>query len=171
MAASVGIAHLSARVQTERKDLAVWEVLVTKQKISELMAENPVSVGPDMDVYAASQQILNNQVSGATVVDEDGKLIGMLSELDCLQAIVTSVYNGSDPGGALVGEIMTSEVVVNDPDEEILAVATSMLDQMHRRRPVVKDGEVQGQLTCRQILRAVTDANISKEDQPEDSES
>jgi len=130
---------------------------MSKTKISEFMVENPVSVRADMDVYQAAQEILANQVSGATVVDKDGKLIGMLSELDCLQAIVTSVYNGADPGGALVGEIMTADVETNDPDEGILAVATSMLDHKHRRRPVVKDGVLQGQLTCRQILKAVTD--------------
>ncbi len=126
-------------------------------RISEVMVKDPVSVRPDMNVYEAAQEILANQVSGVTVVDDEGKLVGMLSELDCLQAIVTGVYNGADPGGALVREIMTEDIEVNDPDEEVLAVATSMLDHKHRRRPVVKDGVLQGQLTCRQILKAVTD--------------
>lgn len=121
------------------------------------MIENPICVNPAMNVYEAAHEILTNQVSGVTVVDENGKLVGMLSELDCLQAIVTSVYNGADPGGALVSDIMTAEVEVNDPEDEILAVAKSMLDHKHRRRPVVKDGVLQGQLTCRQILKAVTD--------------
>jgi CBS domain-containing protein len=141
---------------------------LSKTKISEFMVENPISVRPEMDVYEAAQEILTNQVSGATVIDENGKLVGMLSELDCLKAIVTSVYNGADPGGALVGEIMTSNVEVNDPDEGILAVATSMLDHKHRRRPVVKDGVLQGQLTCRQILKAVTD--YAEDSHPEDLE-
>lgn len=121
------------------------------------MIENPVCVNPAMNVYEAAHEILTNQVSGVTVIDENGKLVGMLSELDCLQAIVTGVYNGADPGGALVSDIMTAEVEVNDPEDEILAVAKSMLDHKHRRRPVVKDGVLQGQLTCRQILKAVTD--------------
>ena len=130
---------------------------MSKTKVSKFMVRNPVSVRPDMDVYQATQEILNNHVSGATVIDENGKLVGMLSELDCLQAIMTGVYNGADPGGALVEEIMTADVKVNDPDEGVLAVATSMLEHKHRRRPIIKDGVLQGQLTCRQILRAVTD--------------
>lgn len=130
---------------------------MAKTSISEFMIENPICVNPAMNVYEAAHEILTNQVSGVTVVDENGKLVGMLSELDCLQAIVTSVYNGADPGGALVSDIMTAEVEVNDPEDEILAVAKSMLDHKHRRRPVVKDGVLQGQLTCRQILKAVTD--------------
>ena len=121
------------------------------------MIEDPVSVNPTMNVYEAAHEILTNQVSGVTVTDENGKLVGMLSELDCLQAIVTNVYNGADPGAALVSDIMTADVEVNDPEDEILAVAKSMLDHKHRRRPVMKDGVLQGQLTCRQILKAVTD--------------
>jgi CBS domain-containing protein len=130
---------------------------MAKTNISEFMIENPVSVNPTMNVYEAAHEILTNQVSGVTVTDENGKLVGMLSELDCLQAIVTNVYNGADPGAALVSDIMTADVEVNDPEDEILAVAKSMLDHKHRRRPVVKDGVLQGQLTCRQILKAVTD--------------
>jgi CBS domain-containing protein len=130
---------------------------MAKTNISEFMIENPVSVSPSMNVYEAAHEILTNQVSGVAVIDENGKLAGMLSELDCLQAIVTSVYNGADPGGALVSDIMTADVEVNDPEDEVLAVAKSMLDHKHRRRPVMKDGVFQGQLTCRQILKAVTD--------------
>lgn len=121
------------------------------------LAENDVRVTPDMDVYAASQVILNNKASGATVVDAQGKLVGIVSELDCLQALVTSVYNGSDPGGALVKEIMTSEVETADATDEILSVARDMINNKRRRRPVLKDGELIGQISCRQLLRAMTE--------------
>ncbi|MBL6690550.1 MAG: CBS domain-containing protein [Pseudomonadales bacterium] len=109
-----------------------------------------------MNVYEASEAILKNKASGASVVDADGKLIGVLSELDCLRAMVTSVYNGSDPGGALVGDIMTTDVEVADAGDDIIQVATSMLENKRRRRPVIKDGKLIGQISCRQILRAVT---------------
>lgn len=125
--------------------------------VEEYVVADPVTVTADADVYTAVHLILSNQVSGIVVVDDDGKLIGMLSELDCLRAMVTSVYNGGDPGGALVGDIMTKDVEVNRPSEDILAVASSMLDHSHRRRPVMDEqGKLTGQITCRQILKAVT---------------
>lgn len=125
--------------------------------IERYLAKQDVRVSPDMNVYEASQVILTQKASGATVVDEEGKLVGVLSELDCLRALVTSVYNGSDPGGALVSDIMTADVEVADASDDIIAVASSMLENKRRRRPVVKDGELIGQISCRQILRAVTD--------------
>ena len=125
--------------------------------IERYLAEQDVRVSPDMNVYEASQVILTNKASGATVVNDTGELVGVLSELDCLRAMVTSVYNGSDPGGALVSEIMTTDVETTEADADIISIATSMLESKRRRRPVIKDGKLIGQISCRQILRAVTE--------------
>jgi len=125
--------------------------------VEDYVISKPVTVAAEMDVYQAAHIILSSQVSGVAVVDNNQKLVGMLSELDCLRAMVTSVYNGADPGGALVKDIMTVNVETNNLNDNILDVATSMLDHKHRRRPVLdSDGKLQGQITCRQILRAVT---------------
>lgn len=121
------------------------------------LAEQDVRVQPEMNVYEASRLILDAKASGATVVDASGQLVGVLSELDCLRALVTSVYNGSDPGGALVSDIMTSSVETADADDDIIEVASSMAASKRRRRPVIKDGKLVGQISCRQILRAVTE--------------
>jgi len=123
------------------------------------MQHKPITVMADMNIYDASRKILENKVSGVVVIDANNNLVGMLSELDCLRALVTSVYNGADPGGALVKDIMTLDVEVNHPTDDIVTVAASMLDHKHRRRPIVVDGKLVGQLTCRQILGAIKDFN------------
>lgn len=120
------------------------------------MSGAPVCIGPDANIYEAAHAILTNKVSGVTVVDASGNMVGVLSELDCLRAIVTSVYNGADPGAGLVRDSMSANVETHSPDEDILSVAKSMVAHKRRRRPVVRDGVMIGQLTCRQILRAVT---------------
>jgi len=125
--------------------------------IKDYLARADVRLTADMNMYEASQQILINKASGAIVVDENGKLIGVLSELDCLGAMMTSVYNGSDPGGALVSDIMETDVEIADIDADILSIATSMLEKSRRRRPVLENGELVGQISCRQILRVLTE--------------
>lgn len=132
-------------------------------ELERYLAENDVRVSPDMNVYEAAQLILDNKASGATVIDAEGKLVGVLSELDCLQALVTSVYNGSNPGGALVREMMTSDVEIADANHDILSVARDMLVNKRRRRPVLKDGELIGQISCRQLLRAMTEDQAKNE--------
>ncbi len=128
-------------------------------EVSQYMQHKPITVMADMNIYDASRKILENKVSGVVVIDANNNLVGMLSELDCLRALVTSVYNGADPGGALVKDIMTLDVEVNHPTDDIVSVAASMLDHKHRRRPIVVDGKLVGQLTCRQILGAIKDFN------------
>ena len=128
-------------------------------EVSQYMQHKPITVMADMNIYDASRKILENKVSGVVVIDANNNLVGMLSELDCLRALVTSVYNGADPGGALVKDIMTLDVEVNHPTDDIVTVAASMLDHKHRRLPIVVDGKLVGQLTCRQILGAIKDFN------------
>ncbi|MEX0942053.1 MAG: CBS domain-containing protein [Pseudomonadales bacterium] len=126
-------------------------------EVRHYMLKKPVSVKANMTIYEASHHILANKISGVVVVDDNNNLVGMLSELDCLRAIVNNVYNDGDPGASLVRDVMTREVEVNHPHDDIITVASSMLDHKHRRRPIVADGKLVGQLTCRQILKAVKD--------------
>ena len=126
-------------------------------EVRRYMLQKPVTIRPEKTIYEASALILENKISGIAVIDEAGNLVGMLSELDCLRAIVNGVYNEGDPGASLVSEFMTKQVEVNHPHDVIIDVATSMLSHKHRRRPVVVDGKLVGQLTCRQILKAIKD--------------
>ena len=125
-------------------------------KVREYMRK-PVSVQQDVTVSEAAQVILKSKLSGVVVVDNDQHLVGMLSELDCLKAIVSAVYNGNTPGAEIVQHVMTKDVEVNHPDEDIITVAATMLDHKHRRRPIVENGKLVGQITCRQLLRAIKD--------------
>jgi len=126
-------------------------------QVRDYMMDRPITVKPDMTIAEAAQIIITNKISGATVVDADDKVVGMLSELDCLKNVAHAMYNEGSPGSALVSDVMTTEVEVNHPSDDIVKVAESMLDHKHRRRPVVVNGKLVGQLTCRQLLKAIKD--------------
>ncbi len=117
----------------------------------------PRTVKQNATVAEAAQVIIDKRVSGVVVVDDTGQLVGMLSELDCMQAIVSTVYNGGTPGAEIVRDVMTKEVTVNRPSEDIISVAADMLKYKHRRRPIVDNGKLVGQVSCRQLLRAIKD--------------
>lgn len=123
-------------------------------KLKDYMLINPVRVHPDEDLFAAVALILDHRLSGLCVVDDDGNLVGVLSELDCLKAILAASYENRTNVGK-VGDYMTREVVTSGADEDIVEVASDMLKSRHRRRPVVKDGKLVGQISCRQVLKAI----------------
>lgn len=126
-------------------------------RVRDHMLRNPVLVRPDTDLFEAIHQILVHKISGVTVVDDDGRPVGVLSELDCLKAILTSSYH--QMAGGLVRDVMTTgEIDTVAVDDDILLVAQSMLERKRRRRPVVNsEGRLVGQVTCRQLLKAVKD--------------
>lgn len=122
--------------------------------LRDYMLPNPVKVKPDDSVLDAMQVIIDNKISGVCVVDIDGNLVGILSELDCLRAALGATYNNTGVG--LVRDHMTGDnLLVAHPEENILDVAQDMLVKKHRRRPVVENGRLIGQITCRQLLSAV----------------
>ena len=122
--------------------------------LRDYMLKNPVKVKKDDNLLDAMQVIIDNKISGLCVVDEEQNLVGILSELDCLRGALGAIYNESGIGS--VGEYMASDnLVVAHPDEDITDVAQDMLLKNKRRRPVVEDGKLVGQITCRQLLNAV----------------
>jgi CBS domain-containing protein len=115
---------------------------------------NPVKVHAQDSILDAMKVIIDNKVSGVCVVDQSNTLVGILSELDCLRAVLGSVYNKTSIG--VVNDYMASDnLIVANPNEDIVNVAQDMLAQNKRRRPVVENGKLIGQITCRQLLKAV----------------
>lgn len=115
---------------------------------------HPLKVSPGDNILDAMKVIIDNKVSGVCVVDDDNNLVGVLSELDCLGAVLDATYNRSRIGE--VRDHMASDnLVVAHPNEDIVDVAQDMLRKNKRRRPVVENGKLIGQITCRQLLSAV----------------
>ena len=124
-------------------------------KISDHLITNPVKIASTATIGEAARTIIDNKVSGVIVVDENDEVEGMLSELDCLKSLLTEIYNEGQVGKELVTTEMSAPVTYNSPGEDIISVAQSMLDQKQRRRPVIDNGKLIGQITCRQLLSAI----------------
>ncbi|MFT6917823.1 MAG: CBS domain-containing protein [Cognaticolwellia sp.] len=126
--------------------------------LRDYMITNPIKVKDDDNLLDTIKIIIDNKVSGVCVINEKKVLVGVLSEMDCLAAILESTYNNI--GSGLVSEYMTKEnIVVAHPSDDIINVAQDMLLKKHRRRPVVEDGKLVGQVSCRQLLTAVNKFN------------
>ena len=127
-------------------------------ELKDYMLVHPVTVNENADMGEAIRVIIDNKISGVCVVDDEGRLVGILSELDCLRAILSATYN--EGGIGMVREFMAHDnLVVANPHEDITDVAQDMLRKNKRRRPVVEDGKLVGQITCRQLLSAVMKFN------------
>lgn len=127
--------------------------------LSDYMLHNPFKVAPDDDVFSAINIMIENKITGVCVVDENEKLLGVLSELDCLKAILSATYNEEASVGN-VSDFMTSDLDACGLHEDVVDVAADMLKKSQRRRPVIDEtGKLVGQITCRQLLKVVSQFN------------
>ena len=118
------------------------------------MASGLVTFKPDTDVLEAVKDLLEYRISGAPVVDDHHRLVGVISEKDCLKTVLSAAYNGD--WGATVAELMTKEVETVAADASIVEVAEMFVKDNRRRYPVVDDeGRLVGQISRRDILRAL----------------
>ena len=122
--------------------------------VDDFMTTHLATAKPEMDLLALVDLLLIQGISGAPVVDQDGKLVGMISEQDCLRKILVGTYQG-DIGGR-VEDAMTSPVETVKMGASIVEVAEQMLMTNRRRFPVVDlEGRLRGQISRRDLLKAV----------------
>jgi CBS domain-containing protein len=98
--------------------------------------------------------ILRSTDVGAAVVLHAGRLVGMLSERDLVQALA----DGDDPDTACVAAAMTDPPRPIAADMPVWAATTMMLRHHLRHLPVIQGGELVGMLSIRDAL-AVSDAD------------
>ena len=122
--------------------------------VDDFMTTHLATARPEMDLLALVDLLLIQGISGAPVVDQDGKLLGMISEQDCLRKILVGTYQG-DIGGR-VEDAMTSPVETVKMGASIVEVVEQMLATNRRRFPVVDlEGRLRGQISRRDLLKAV----------------
>jgi CBS domain-containing protein len=120
---------------------------------SEIMQRRLHTVSADADLEEAVRSLLKKHHSGAPVVDSAGKLVGVLSEYDCV-AVLARAATDNWPAGR-VSERMTTEIETVPPTEDVLALSTRFSQGRHRRLLVVEDGKLVGLISRRDLLGAL----------------
>ncbi|MBE9548443.1 MAG: CBS domain-containing protein [Proteobacteria bacterium] len=122
-------------------------------QIKDHMSTRLVTLDPDMDILRAVRLLITNVVAGAPVVDGNRKLVGILTERDCMRVAMQAEYHGM-PGGP-VRRYMTKDPQFVSPDESILHVAQLFIDGKYHRYPVVKNDRLVGMISRRDVMNAM----------------
>ncbi len=129
-------------------------------KIGTYMDTVVPTLSPETRIMEAVDFLLRHRVTGAPVVDSDGKLAGIITETDLLK-LVTEGIQGEPPTDATVAEYMTRDVVTVPPTVDIYYIAGMFLANKFRRLPVVENGKIVGAITRFDLLRVIrTHSNI-----------
>lgn len=130
--------------------------------VRDLMTERPRSVGVDAPLRSAVMDMRRSGVGALPVVDDENRVIGLLSERELLRHLLSHYLpraggpRGGPPGAAArrtVRDVMTRQVLCVSPHQPLAEVASLMLNKDVERVPVVRDGILVGFLTRGDIVR------------------
>lgn len=122
--------------------------------VREFMDRHVQTLSPETDIMEAVDFLLEKRVTGALVADAKGKLIGILTEYDCLRLLTHGDKRAEAPKGT-VRDYMTADVQTIPPSMDIYYCAGLFMNVSFRRFPVVEDGRIVGAVTRFDLLRAV----------------
>lgn len=124
---------------------------------ADIMDRSELTFTQELDIGTAMREMLRAKLTGAPVIDSEGRLCGMLTEKDCLKALVRQAMEGAP--GASVRDYMTTPVDSVTPATQLLDLTRLFLSRPFRKLPVVdSDGRVVGQVSRRDILRTIDSA-------------
>lgn len=122
-------------------------------RVRDLMSTDLITVSPETQIMQAVHLLVENDISGLLVVDEQQRLQGILTERDCIRIAVLAGYH--DEAGGRVADYMTTGVRTAEPDDSVMEMAELFAESSFRRCPVVEDGRLVGLICRRDILRAL----------------
>ncbi|MFX0106903.1 MAG: HPP family protein [Candidatus Hodarchaeota archaeon] len=136
----------------------VVAVSIGRLHVSSAMTDTVITIGPDDDVTEVAQLMVDRGMSGCPVVDEDEKLVGVLSKRE-LSALVKKFKKVKVKG------LMTSEgILVVNPVERLVKARSEMLDKGYSGLPVTDGGRVLGLLTERAVAEAMARFSVEVPD-------
>jgi CBS domain-containing protein len=115
--------------------------------LADIAKANFITVAPEDTLGEVAEQ-MTRQNTGAVVVKDFGRLIGILTERDMLRAMAARVHTSD----ARVRQWMTADPVTAPPDMDLEEAARIMLDNGFRHLPVVEGQNVLGVVSLRRVL-------------------
>ena len=112
-----------------------------------------VTVGPEDSIREALKRLAEHNIGALVVVDGQGELAGIVSERDIVRALARTEAILAEP----VAAIMTRNVIIGTPQDDLVAAGTTMTERHIRHLPVVQGGRLVGIVSIGDIVKAQRD--------------
>lgn len=119
----------------------------------EFMTSSLTKLHPEVDVFEAVDHILSKRISGAPVVDGDGRFMGIFSEKTAMRVLLAAAYD-QFPGTNVGAYMNTDPNRVIGEDTSLLDIAHKFQQTPYRRLPILRNESLAGQISRRDVLRA-----------------
>ncbi len=125
-------------------------------------AKDLITFHADTRINDVIDSLLNNRITGAPVLNEKGEVVGLIDDKDCLNVLFSGHYHNLPVGKDNVASYMSNVMKSISVHDDIMDVADVFLHSKYKRLLVMDDtGKLVGQISRRDILRAIKDLNTS----------
>lgn len=115
-----------------------------------IMTKDVITVNDHTPIREAIEILIDKKISGLPVIDDENKLVGLITEKYLLRLIFTGEV---DLG--IVADYMTREVVALDEKTDLLDVCEYLIDMNYKRIPILKDGRLTGIISRRDMIKYI----------------
>ena len=122
--------------------------------VRDIMCQNLIVFHPQQSIHEVMQKFVKYRISGGPVVNEAGKLMGVISEADCMKEISDSRYFNMPILDKSVQNFMTKTVDTIDASKSIFEAASLFHKSSRRRYPVLEKGKLVGKLSRKDVVLA-----------------
>jgi CBS-domain-containing membrane protein len=149
------------------------------QTARDIMSTDVITVTPETEIAQAARLLLDNKINGLPVVDEQGRLVGIVCQSDLIvqqkRVRVPSLFTFLDGyitltstrdferevekiAATQVSQAMTPDPASVSPETAIEDVATLMVEKNYHTLPVVAEGRLVGVVGKEDMLRTIMHA-------------
>ncbi len=127
--------------------------MTTVREIISSQGANVITISPQATAFEAMQKMAEHNI-GALLVAEEGRILGILSERDCVRKLD---LQGRSSRTTRVEEIMTPRVLYIEASRSIEECMALMLEKNIRHLPVMEGYQLLGLISIRDLLKAIVD--------------
>jgi CBS domain-containing protein len=147
-------------------------------QVQAVMSRSIRSVGADTKVMEVASIMCLYRIPGIPVIEDDGKLVGIIAEKDVLHRLFPTLENLMEEGmgnvdlnkqvakykdilALPVSDLMTRNPITVSPEMHVLRAASVMVRNQFRRIPVARDGRLVGMLSLGDVHKAIFHLNVA----------
>lgn len=144
----------------EKKNVESSHSVKKYEPITKYMAKKLITFSVRTELTEVIDSLLNNRISGAPVLNDHQEIVGVIDDKDCLHTLVDSVYHNIPIRKKQVKSYMTDVYQTISIDADIVDAANEFLKSNFKRLLVIDaKGRLKGQISRRDILKAIKDVN------------
>jgi CBS domain-containing protein len=123
--------------------------------IRDVMQPDPIQIRPDGALHRVLELLIENQISGLPVVDETGRLVGVVTEKDLLKIFY-------EPDARTVESLMSRDPVSISADDPLVDVVDLLMANDFRRIFIHEDGRLTGLISRSDLMPAILEALLER---------